>query len=567
MDLRAVIFDLDGVLTHTSKYHARAWTELVRSLGLSPPEDLEERVKGVSRLESLAIALGSGFERYTPEEREALADRKTAIYLQAVKGLGPDDLLPGAARLLDGLKADGILVVLGSASKNARSILDGLGITDRFNVIADGHAFTHSKPHPDVFLTAARLAGVTPAECIVVEDAAVGVTAALDGGFVAVGIGTYESLRHSHLFVQSLTELDAAQLRNLHVQYRADLWTVARSGYHGEREPSLHTLFAVGNGRLGVRGWLPELPAAGEPGLFLAGFYGKLTRPPQDPAKWPPFMHYWGAEELAAEDRIEACIVNCPDFLAMAWEAGGEKLDLLRGDLISLERRLDLRTGVFSAEAHWRSPGGRELKLTQRRFADLERTERIYSQYVLEPINFSAALTISAGIMATAHNHSEIGSERLYEVTGTSWDGCVASMRVRGKAGGMEAAFATAVRLPGRPGTSWTGTESPEGITAACVVPLVQGELLYLERFSAVADARREAEPLAAAVASVHDALRSSFGEARVKQSVRWREYWRDSDIRIEGGDFDQLGARFSIYHGLVAAAWDGAGVCTPPGP
>ena len=74
-------------------------------------------------------------------------------------------------------------------------------------------------------------------------------------------------------------------------------------------------------------------------------------------------------------------------------------------------------------------------------------------------------------------------------------------------------------------------------------------------------------EILAAAAASVHDALRSSFGEARVKQSVRWREYWRDSDIRIEGGDFDQLGARFSIYQGLVAAAWDGAGVCTPPGP
>lgn len=219
--LRAVIFDLDGVLTHTSKYHAQAWADLVRGLGVTPPPDLEERVRGVSRLESLRIALGRDAARFTPRELEDLAERKNAAYLKAVKGITPGDLAPGALDLLHQLKATGIMVVLGSASRNSRAVLQGLGILGEFDAIADGHSFTRSKPDPDVFLTAARLAGVRPGDCVVVEDAEAGIAAALAGGFTAVGIGRRASLRRAHLCVESLAELSPAALRKLHRRVQA----------------------------------------------------------------------------------------------------------------------------------------------------------------------------------------------------------------------------------------------------------------------------------------------------------------------------------------------------------
>lgn len=221
-DLKAVIFDLDGILTDTSIYHARAWAELVRGLGYEPPEDLEERVKGISRMASLRIALGDHADEYSEEQLQELAAKKNARYQEAIEDVGPDDLFPGALALFDDLERAGIKVVIGSASKNTMTVVERLGIADRLDAVSDGYSHTHPKPHPEVFLVAAERAGARPEECIVVEDAEAGVTAALRGGFTAVGMGTYESLKHAHLFVESLEELSAERLKELHAQVQGD---------------------------------------------------------------------------------------------------------------------------------------------------------------------------------------------------------------------------------------------------------------------------------------------------------------------------------------------------------
>lgn len=220
-----MIFDLDGVLVDTSVFHAKAWADLVRGEGHEPPEDLEDRVKGISRMESLKIALGAHAADYSEDALTALADQKNARYLEAVKTVQPSDLYPGARALLDGLRRAGIKVALGSASKNSRAVLAGLGITEDFDVISDGTTHQRGKPHPDVFLGAAWMAGVTPAECIVVEDAPAGITAALQGGFVAVGLGDAAFLEQAHLVVDSLTVLHVARLQSLHAAYRVPILT------------------------------------------------------------------------------------------------------------------------------------------------------------------------------------------------------------------------------------------------------------------------------------------------------------------------------------------------------
>jgi len=221
--LKAVLFDLDGVLVDTSQLHADAWAQLARSVGAQPPADIKDRVRGISRIESLKIALGDLATRYSDQELHDLAAQKNSRYLDMIKQLTPDDLLPGVMALFDDLDSAGIKIVLCSASKNAKAVLRAVGILDCFDAIADGHSYKCGKPHPDVFWTGARMLGLTPAECVVVEDAAAGITAALDGGFVAIGMGHPELLRHAHHLIDDLTDLDADLLRQIHARFADDL--------------------------------------------------------------------------------------------------------------------------------------------------------------------------------------------------------------------------------------------------------------------------------------------------------------------------------------------------------
>ena len=563
--LRAVVFDLDGVLVSTSKFHARAWEQLVRSLGIEPPADLEERVKGISRMASLRIALGSRAGDYPEAELAALADRKNALYLELVKGVGPSDLFPGALRLFDSLEAAGIPIGLGSASKNARPVLESLGILDRFDAIADGFAYRHGKPRPDVFLAAARMLGADPGDCIVFEDAAAGITAALDGGFVAVGIGTWQSLKHAHLFIRSLEEVDAPGLRDLHARFAPALWTVRRDGVQPDREASNNTIFCVANGRIGIRGSIPELPLGGRQGTYLAGFYDRIQRPPQNPDKWSPFMKYWGVSDLARDLQIEVCIANCPDILDVRWRIDGEEVNFAQGKLESLARRLDMRSGVYTAEARWTSPAGRSLRLVQRRFADAARTERVFAQYEIEPLNFSGRLSVDAGIATNTANGTESGAQRLYDVVQhTAVADNAAAVLVRGRGDLMHAAFGTAIRLIDRPQATYTVFRADDRVCIATETQVEQGAILYVERVSAAAAARTAGNPLAAVAATLADSLAVAFNDARIESTARRQALWDSSDVQIDGSPTDQLGVRFSINQLLMAGSVDDPGVSIP---
>ncbi len=222
-ELKAVLFDLDGVLVDTSELHAEAWAEMARSVGATPPEDIKDQVRGISRMESLKIALGDEIGRFNEDELTELATSKNARYLEMVQNLSNDDLLPGVLALFDDMDAAGIKIVLGSASKNARVVLEGIGIVDRFHDIADGHCYERGKPHPDVFWAGAKMANAEPNECIVVEDAAAGITAALDGGFVAVGMGDHRLLADAHHLINDLRDVDVTSLRDIHARFAGDV--------------------------------------------------------------------------------------------------------------------------------------------------------------------------------------------------------------------------------------------------------------------------------------------------------------------------------------------------------
>lgn len=210
--LKACLFDLDGVLVDTARYHFVAWKRLSESLGVPFTEHDNEQLKGVSRVDSLAYILRKGNLHLDDGTKQELMDTKNNWYLELVNTMHPDELLPNVRNFLAELKAAGILIGLGSSSKNAQMILDKTGITPFFDTVVDGRHTTHSKPHPEVFLTGAHNLGVLPAQTVVFEDASSGIEAALAGGFFVIGLGEPEVLGKAHAVIPSLETFSLEQL-------------------------------------------------------------------------------------------------------------------------------------------------------------------------------------------------------------------------------------------------------------------------------------------------------------------------------------------------------------------
>lgn len=186
---RGVIFDLDGVICFTDKYHYRAWKAVADEIGVYFDEEINRRLRGVSRMASLDIILERAGRPYTDEEKAALAERKNGLYRAMLSEMSPADLSPEVKETMDALRAAGMRLGIGSSSRNTKAILSRLGLGAYFDAVSDGTNITRSKPDPQVFLMAADFLSLPPASCLVVEDARAGIEAAAAGGFDSAGLG------------------------------------------------------------------------------------------------------------------------------------------------------------------------------------------------------------------------------------------------------------------------------------------------------------------------------------------------------------------------------------------
>lgn len=197
MKYQGIIFDLDGVICSTDRYHYQAWKKIADGIGVYFDEIINNRLRGVSRMASLEIVLKRSEEQYTDEQKLALAEQKNDLYRELLMQMSPADLSDEVKSTLDALRARSFKLAIGSSSKNAKLILGRIGLGDYFDAISDGTDITHSKPHPEVFLKAAEMLGLEPGCCLVVEDARAGVEAAVAGGFDSAGIG--EAAEHEQV--------------------------------------------------------------------------------------------------------------------------------------------------------------------------------------------------------------------------------------------------------------------------------------------------------------------------------------------------------------------------------
>ena len=206
-EYEAVIFDLDGVIISTDEYHYQAWKALADELGVYFDRNINNRLRGVSRMESLDIVLERSEKKYTDSEKQAMAEKKNGIYKELLKNMSPKDLSDEVKDTLDTLRGRGYLLAIGSSSKNAPFILERIGLSGFFDAVSDGNNIKRSKPDPEVFIKAAEMLSKENGKCLVVEDAVSGAAAAHAGGMKAACVGDASRAGAGDMNMESFGEL------------------------------------------------------------------------------------------------------------------------------------------------------------------------------------------------------------------------------------------------------------------------------------------------------------------------------------------------------------------------
>lgn len=208
MKIKGVIFDLDGVIVHTDEFHYQAWKKIADRINVPFDREINNRLRGVSRLESLEIILENSEETFSSVEKDLLAEEKNEIYKNLLSGLNENDVDSSVVDTLKNLKREGFKLAIGSSSKNANYILRQVKLLDYFDAISDGNNIRNSKPNPEVFIKAAEFLYLSPNECIVVEDAKAGIDAAILGGFKNIGIGDASNYDKSEYKINNFSEIE-----------------------------------------------------------------------------------------------------------------------------------------------------------------------------------------------------------------------------------------------------------------------------------------------------------------------------------------------------------------------
>jgi beta-phosphoglucomutase len=212
--IKAVIFDLDGVIVDTAKYHFLAWKRLGKELGIDLTEADNEKLKGVSRMQSLQILLDLGKINIVKELKESLATRKNDWFVEYVEAMKPEEIYPGVKNLILSLRKNGQKVALASSSKNAPRVVELLQIQNLFDVIVDGSMIIDTKPDPEIFLLTAQKLNIKPHDCLVFEDAEAGVEAAIRAGMKCIGVGS-ENLSKANRVVKNTADFKMEELNSL----------------------------------------------------------------------------------------------------------------------------------------------------------------------------------------------------------------------------------------------------------------------------------------------------------------------------------------------------------------
>lgn len=524
MPLKAVIFDLDGVITDTAEYHFLSWQRLAEEEGLTFTREDNEHLRGVSRRESLTLLLKG--RAVTEAEAQMMMARKNGYYATMIEQVTPADLLPGVAELLAELDAAAIPYAIASASKNARDVCERLGLAPRLAALADGNSVSRPKPAPDLFRYAAAQLNQLPHHCLVVEDAAAGIQAALAAGMPVLALGPAARFQELPPLFARCDSLDGLTLAGLQALAQMDAgWVVEQNGFDPDRQHHLETVFTAGNGYFASRGTLEEGYPDETSLTFAHGLFDDM------PISFT---------ELA----------NLPNWLELTITVDSHPFRLDQGEIHYFQRQLQLQHGLLRRVVRWQSPHGVILDLTFERFISYAQEHIGALRLLVTAINRPCQVTVTTGINGHVANEDllhwhHLGQGRAEEPT--VW------LHSRTRHTRLElAAAATLISNATVPPTTQTCPGQPSLEVSERLTP---SQTLQVDKLVSYAISRDQTDDaagvrpraLAYLVGQDYDSLKTAHVRA-------WHQVWHDANVIIEGDDEAQQAIRFGLFQ-LIAAA------------
>ncbi|NIM92199.1 MAG: beta-phosphoglucomutase [Anaerolineales bacterium] len=515
--IEAVIFDLDGVITDTAEYHFRSWKRLAEDEGIPFSRADNEKLRGVSRRESLRLMLAG--QEISEDQAEEWMARKNSYYQEMITDLTQDDLLPGVTSLLAELRGKNIKVGIASASRNAPAVIARLGIEALLDGCADGNSIERQKPAPDLFLYAARMLDVPPSRCLVVEDAASGIQAAKASGMVTVGIGPVERVGEAD---EVLPDLEGIHVSDL---LRAANWRVAEAEFRPDCQHHQETILTQGNGYLGTRGSFEE-------------------RFPND--RQATFIHgMWDDVPIVFTE-----LVNAPDWTSLEIRINGQRFSMDREKVEDYARVLDLKKGILRRRLRWEPSDGRQFELTFERFPSLEDPHVMALRVQVHALEGDASVEMRASLDGHVENEGRLHWEFVTQQSSSENTHLVVKARSTQKL----LAIATCLSVNGVK-ASMERRDCPGNPGVSIQAKLNSGERITVDKFVSIYTSRDTEDPLEAAQSKVHEAATSGYESLRAAHEAAWGEFWSRSDVIIEGDNEAQLAIRHALYQLRIAAS------------
>ncbi len=525
--IKAVIFDLDGVITDTAEYHYLAWKKLADEEGLPFTRQDNEQLRGISRRESLLRLLKG--KQVSEAEIQAMMTHKNEYYQAMNAQITPGDLLPGVLELFDRLDTAAIPYGVASASRNAPKVVAALGIKKRLSALADGRSVKRQKPAPDLFRYAAARFNCLPHECLVVEDAEAGIEAALVAGMPCLAVGPQERFtalmqrygvfpRRDNLVGLTIDEIDTFGVVD-------EAWTLVEAGFEPDCQHHMETVFTLGNGYFASRGTLEE-SYPGDHALTLGhGIFDDM------PVSYT---------ELA----------NLPNWLDMSLRVDGEQFRLDQGEIVHARRHLNLRQGILHRAVRWKSPGGVVLDMTVERFASYPQPHLGGMRVLLTAVNRPCDVQVWMGINGHVANDDLLHWQPLAQ--GSSDDGII-WLHSRTRHSGIELCSAATVTTSAQ--SEVHVRQCPGQPRLLVEEHLDTAQTLQVDKLVCYTASRdREEKSRDVVSRALFLLVGRTFALLRSEQGQAWADLWSDCDVVIEGDSEAQLAIRFNLFQLLVAA-------------